>query len=83
MRTVNLHQARAHLSRLVEQAVAGEPFIIAKAGKPVVKVSSLEASPHTKMRRLGFMIGYLQVPTDFDRIGISEIEQLFSGEVLT
>ena len=38
MRTVNMHEAKTHLSRLVEAAAKGEPFIIARAGKPVVKV---------------------------------------------
>ena len=43
MRTVNIHHAKTHLSRLVEEAADGEPFIIAKAGKPLVKVVPLDA----------------------------------------
>jgi prevent-host-death family protein len=43
MRTVNMHDAKTHLSRLVEEAAKGEPFIIAKAGKPMVRVTPLDA----------------------------------------
>ena len=38
MKTINIHEAKTHLSRLVDQVVNGEPFVIAKAGKPLVKV---------------------------------------------
>ena len=72
---VNIHQAKTHLSRLVDQAVKGEPFVIAKAGKPLVKVTAL-ASPAAP-RRLGFMAGEIAVPADFDRMGEAEIAALF------
>ena len=55
MRTVNMHEAKTHLSRLVDRAAKGEPFIIAKAGKPLVKVVPLDAPPAGKTKRLGFM----------------------------
>ena len=42
MRTVNIHEAKTHLSRLLDEAVKGEPFIIAKAGKPLVKVTRID-----------------------------------------
>jgi prevent-host-death family protein len=77
MRTVNIHEAKTQLSRLIELAVAGEPFIIAKAGKPLVKVSALSAPAEGQIKRTGFMAGELQVPDDFDRMGQAEIEQLF------
>ena len=77
MLTVNIHEAKTQLSRLIELAVAGEPFIIAKAGKPLVKVSALGAPAEGKVKRLGFMAGQLKVPDDFDRMGQTEIEQLF------
>ena len=48
METINIHEAKTHLSRLVEQAAKGEPFIIAKAGKPLVKVVPLQGSLHGK-----------------------------------
>ncbi len=77
MRTVNIHEAKTHLSRLVEQAAKGESFVIAKAGKPLVKVMALNTPDATQARRLGFMAGQIVVPDDFDRMGSSEIEQLF------
>jgi len=80
MQTFNIHDAKTHLSRLVEQAAEGESFVIAKAGKPLVKVVALDAPTGVQRRRLGFMTGHLQVPDDFDRMGISEIEQLFGGD---
>lgn len=82
MRTVNIHEAKTHLSRLVEEAAKGEPFIIAKAGRPLVKVTSLDAPTGTDVRRIGFMAGELDVPDDFDEMGRKEIERLFtSGDV--
>ncbi len=80
MKTVNIHEAKTQLSKLVDAASKGEPFVIAKAGKPLVKVTALEAPKHTEMRRLGFMAGQISVPEDFDRMGEAEIEKIFSGE---
>jgi prevent-host-death family protein len=77
MQTVNIHEAKTHLSRLVEQAAKGEPFVIAKAGKPLVKVTSLDTPVAGQVRRLGFMAGRIVVPDDFDRMGNAEIERLF------
>ena len=80
MHTVNIHQAKTHLSRLIEQAAKGEPFVIAKAGKPLVKVMALSAPAPDQQQRLGFMVGQIAVPEDFDRMGSAEIERLFGGE---
>lgn len=77
MHTVNIHEAKTHLSKLVEQAVEGEPFIIAKAGKPLVKVTRLDAPSGKQVKRLGFMAGQIAVPDDFDRMGSDAIEKLF------
>ncbi len=77
MYIVNIHEAKTHLSRLVEQATKGEPFIIAKAGKPLVKVTALSAPPEPQ--RLGFLAGEIAVPDDFDRMGEAEIASLFEG----
>jgi prevent-host-death family protein len=79
MRTINIHEAKTHLSRLLEQVAAGEPFIIAKAGKPMAKVVPLDAPARTEIRRPGFMKGQGTVPDDFDAIARDEIEQLFAG----
>ena len=79
MQTVNIHEAKTHLSRLIDQARQGEPFIIAKAGKPLVKVSAISPDSSTAMCRLGFMRGQLSVPEDFDRMGGDEIINLFAA----
>jgi prevent-host-death family protein len=75
MNTVNIHEAKTQLSRLVKRAARGESFVIAKAGKPLVKVSALDAP--TKPQRLGFLKGEIEVPDDFDRMGEEEIAALF------
>lgn len=77
MVTVNIHEAKTQLSKLVEQAANGEAFVIAKAGKPMVKVSGLNAP--SAPRRLGFLAGEIAVPDDFNRMGQAEIEKLFGG----
>jgi prevent-host-death family protein len=77
MRTVNIHEAKTHLSRLVEEAADGEPFVIAKAGKPMVKVMALEAPEARRMRRFGFLAGQVLVPDDFDSMGAAEILEVF------
>lgn len=79
MDTVNIHEAKTHLSRLVERAAGGESFIIAKAGKPMVKIVPLDQPAASQVRRLGFMRGQFAVPDDFDRMGDQEIEQLFDS----
>ena len=79
MRTVNIHEAKTHLSRLVDEAAKGKPFIIAKAGNPLVKVIALETPSGAEIRRLGFLAGEIAVPEDFDRMGSAEIEKLFGG----
>jgi prevent-host-death family protein len=78
MRTINIHQAKTQLSRLVEEAAKGDPFVIAKAGKPMVKVSALDAETPKKTQRFGFMreIG-TTIPDDFDRMFDADIEELF------
>lgn len=77
MKTVNIHQAKTHLSRLVDRAAAGEPFIIAKGGKPLVRVVPLDAPMPGRERRLGFLEGQVRVPDDFDRLGADQIAAEF------
>jgi len=77
MRTINIHEAKTQLSKLVEEAAKGEPFVIAKAGKPMVKVVALEAVEPRQMQRFGFMKGEISVPEDFDRMFDAEIEEMF------
>ena len=77
METVNIHEAKTQLSKLVDRAARGESFVIAKAGRPMVKVAALDAPAAPK--RLGFMAGEIAVPDDFDRMGEAEIAALFGG----
>ena len=71
MITVDIHEAKKQLFRLVDRAANGEPFVIAKAGKPLVKVCAVDVP----VQRLGFLAGKIAVPDDFDRMG--EIGTLF------
>jgi prevent-host-death family protein len=77
VRTVNIHEAKTHLSRLVEQAANGEPFVIAKAGKPLVKVVALDAPERRPMRRRGFLAGQFTIPDDFNTWAQDEILEMF------
>lgn len=76
---VNIHEAKTHLSRLIEKAVKGESFIIAKAGTPLVRVSAISDGQKNEKSRLGFMKGQIKVPDDFDEMGGEQIEALFDG----
>ena len=80
MRTVNIHEAKTHLSRLLKLAAKGQPFVIARAGKPLVVVSPLDAPVAGQVRRLGFLEGRIRAPEDFDRMGDEVIEHPFGGD---
>jgi prevent-host-death family protein len=79
MRTFNIHEAKTHLSRLVDEAEKGEPFIIAKAGKPKVKVMRIDPEDAKPVQRIGFLKGKIKVPDDFDTMFADEIEKMFNG----
>ena len=79
IKTVNMHEAKTHLSRLVEAAANGESFIIAKAGKPLVKIVPLDAPAESEKKRTGFLSGEISVPDDFDSMGGKEISDLFES----
>ena len=80
MQQINIHAAKTHLSALVEMAAAGEPFIIAKAGRPLVTVSPYKAAASNPCGRIGFLKGSVFVPADFDRMGGEEISAIFEGK---
>jgi prevent-host-death family protein len=80
MQTVNIHEAKTHLSKLIAKAAKGEPFIIAKAGKPMVRVTAIDAPAPKKQRRIGFGDGTSKVPDDFDTMLSKEIEEMFYGK---
>lgn len=77
MQTVNIHEAKTHLSRLLEQVAGGEEVVIAKAGKAIARLVPLEAAP--KKRQLGLLKGKLNVPDDFDAPMTDEELSLFEG----
>lgn len=80
MLTVNIHDAKTRLSALIAAAVEGEPFIIAKAGKPQVMVCAIAPPDTARPPRIGFMKGQIKVPADFDTMGSDEIAALFEGK---
>ena len=73
---INIHEAKTHLSSLVDQAAKGEPFVIAKAGKPMVTVIPF-VSAQKQRQRVGFLKDQVKVPADFDRMGEKEIMDMF------
>ena len=76
--TVNIHEAKTHLSRLVEQASKGREFVIAKAGKPMVRVVPIEALPAE--RKLGFLAGQGVIQADVKTAFASDIDAMFSPD---
>ena len=78
---INIHQAKTHLSSLLERVAHGEEIIIAKAGKPIARLTSFETQPPHKIKRIGFMEGAIKVPDDFDTMGAEEIIAMFEGEL--
>ncbi len=80
MRMFNIHEAKTHLSRLVDEAEKGESFIIAKAGKPKVKVTRIDEDDAKPVRRIGFLKGQITVPDDIKTPFAEEIEKMFYGE---
>jgi prevent-host-death family protein len=80
MRTFNIHEAKTHLSRLIDEVEKGEPFIIAKAGKPKAKVVPLDTPKATAQRRIGFLKGKIKVPDDIKTPFAEEIEKMFYGD---
>lgn len=57
MLTVNIYDAKTHLSRCVDAAARGEAFVIAKAGKPLVRAEALDSPASLRKRKLGFLAG--------------------------
>jgi len=76
---INIHEAKTHLSALVEKAAIGESFVIAKAGKPMVMVVPYSTA-QKKKQRVGFLKGHIEIPDDFDLLGKTEIIGIFEGK---
>ncbi len=80
MLTVNIHDAKTNLSKLIAMAVKGQPFIIAKAGKPLVKVEALNEEMPVARSRLGGLEHLAPPPDDFDTMFTDEIDVMFNGK---
>jgi prevent-host-death family protein len=78
MQQVNVHEAKTNLSRLINKAAEGEPFVIAKSGNPMVIVKAYSPPPDPS-KRIGFLKGAIEVPDDFDSMGREEIQDIFAG----
>ena len=74
-----MHEAKTRLSQLVARAARGKAFIIAKAGKPVARVTATDSPETDLQKRIGFMAGEFKVPEDFDRMGQDEMADMFGG----
>ncbi len=77
MQTVNIHEAKTNLSRLLKEVQQGKPFVIARAGRPIARVTGIDAPETGRTGRVGFLAGQIQVPADFDRMGEQEIVSMF------
>ncbi len=82
VKTFNIHYTKTNLSQLIEMVLEGEPFIIAKAGKPLVKVVALDAPDAPVQKRIGAMKGMIKAPSleDFNAIGADEIALMLGSE---
>ena len=77
MKSVNIHEAKTHLSRLVDRVQAGEEIVIAKAGKPAARLVPIEST--TRPVKIGGLKPRAPVPEDFNTMFEGEIEALFAG----
>ena len=78
MQTVNIHEAKTHLSRFVDQAAAGDEIVIARAGRPVARLVAL-APAKSQPRPLGLGNDRFTLPKNFDSLHASEIQQMFEA----
>lgn len=77
MQSVNIHEAKSQLSKLIECALQGEEVIIARAGKPVARLVAIASE--RPVRRPGSMKGKIKIAADFDAPLPDEIQQAFEG----
>jgi prevent-host-death family protein len=77
MRTVNVHEAKTHLSRLLEEVEAGHEVVIARAGRPVARLTPLQ--PTRPPRQLGILAGRFVVPDDWDAPLPADVMAAFGG----
>lgn len=80
MLTTNIYEAKTNLSKLIEYVLSGKEVVIAKAGKPVAKLTPY--LPSKEKRKPGLLKGKIMIPDDFDDES-EEINKLFYGSKLT
>lgn len=78
MKQVNIHEAKTHLSKLIQAAENGEEVVIARAGKPVVKITAYQP-PEAGRRNIGLLEGKIWISDDFDAPLPEEIQRAFDG----
>lgn len=76
--TVNIQEAKTHLSRLVDRAAAGEEVVVARNGRPIARLVSLDESP--RARRGGWARGEITIGSDFDDALPDELRRAFEGD---
>lgn len=79
MRQINIHEAKTHLSQLVEDVARGEEIIIAKAGRPMARLVGLTTT--AQPRRPGALAGHITIAADFDAPLPAEILADFEGGI--
>ncbi len=77
MKIVNIYEAKTRLSQLVEQAASGQDVVIARAGRPVARLTRLQKTP--RKRRLGLLDGRFRIPDDFNRL-LPEVVRAFESD---
>jgi prevent-host-death family protein len=75
--TVNIHEAKTQLSRLVDEVAEGKVLLIAKAGKPLAKLVPLETGK--RIRKPGFLKGKIKIASDFDAPLPADMQRAFEG----
>lgn len=78
MKTVNIYEAKTRLSQLVEEAASGEDVVIARAGRPVARLTRLQKT--ARKRRLGLLDGRFRIPDDFNRALPEDVVRAFENE---
>lgn len=74
---INIHEAKTHLSRIIDKVAAGEEVIIAKAGKPMARLTPI--TPRARKKKLGLLKGKVRVPDDFNAPIDAELLGHFEG----
>lgn len=78
MRIINIHEAKTHLSRLVDEVSAGEELTIAKSGKPLARLVPIR--PPKRVRKPGFLKGKMRIASDFDAPLPNQLLDAFEGK---